>query len=354
MVAAIGAFATIATACSAGDDAASTDESNVGSKPEREWKPGPPKAGNLRIATFNIRNFPHDTMGQDAGTPDAGGDGGAVPDQDKRSTFVPKKQSDTDIAMLVDILDRLDFDLLAVQEINDPKEFAAILEQLGKKNGRTYLSEFDLSWEHPQHVGIVVRADRLKLEDVKVYPEVATRPTMRSAISARVKSVKAGGVDFGVMSVHLASGDTEGRAGIRAAQATQAAAVIAARQADAKDGDFIVLGDMNTAREEQEYGGLDSAYAQNATTLQRQKNDLGCTSYYSDKKVVEVQPSTIDQVYTASLAERDTSVPLTAGAHCYERACKPFESDSKEHGTSYWAVSDHCPTYFEVKDVDQD
>ena len=28
------------------------------------------------------------------------------------------------------------------------------------------------------------------------------------------------------------------------------------------------------------------------------------------------------------MAERDRSVPVTAGAHCFERACKPFESDT--------------------------
>jgi hypothetical protein len=62
----------------------------------------------------------------------------------------------------------------------------------------------------------------------------------------------------------------------------------------------------------------------------------------------------IDHVYTASLAERDRSVPLTAGAHCAERSCKPFESASAESGTSYWGVSDHCPVYFEIADEDRD
>jgi hypothetical protein len=52
--------------------------------------------------------------------------------------------------------------------------------------------------------------------------------------------------------------------------------------------------------------------------------------------------------------ERDTTVQLTVGAHCYERSCQPFESDSAEHGTSYWSVSDHCPVYFEIADVDRD
>jgi hypothetical protein len=52
--------------------------------------------------------------------------------------------------------------------------------------------------------------------------------------------------------------------------------------------------------------------------------------------------------------ERDTTVPVTVGAHCFERSCQPFESDSAEHGTSYWSVSDHCPVYFEIADVDRD
>jgi endonuclease/exonuclease/phosphatase family metal-dependent hydrolase len=337
------AFLTVAACAPAA--ASSTQEGDIGSKPDRAWAPAAPKTGNLRIATFNIRNFPRGVLG------DAGADAGET---DERPRVV-RSQDETDQDALVDILAKLDFDVLAVQEINDTQAFRDLLARLGDKKHATYEAVFDDSWDHPQRVGIVVRTDHARVESPKVHGEVATRPTMRAGLSARIVSTKKGGADFGVMVVHLASGDTSGRATLRQAQAEQAANVVAARQAELGDQDFIVLGDMNTAREEQEFGGLDAAYASHATSLARQKPDLACTSYYVKSAGQPlVQPAWIDQVYLASLAERDESVPLSVGAHCFERTCQPFESDSKDNGTSYWAVSDHCPVYFEIRDQDQD
>lgn len=40
--------------------------------------------------------------------------------------------------------------------------------------------------------------------------------------------------------------------------------------------------------------------------------------------------------------------------HVYLASCQPFASSSAESGTSYWAVSDHCPVYFEIADRDRD
>jgi endonuclease/exonuclease/phosphatase family metal-dependent hydrolase len=343
---------TGAVACSA-SDSASTSESEIGSKPPRAWEPARTREGNLRLGTFNIRNFP-------SGLPAAAGDGGtsdagaSAPDTDTRPRVV-RTQDETDEAMLVELLDRLDFDLLAVQEINEPERLVAVLDRLGQRNGRAYQTIFSTDWEHPQRVGVIARTDRLRLEEPKVHPEIATRPTMRAGLTARVTSTRPGGVDFGILVLHLASGDTGGRATLRATQATYAAEVVAARQAAHGDRDFVVLGDLNTAKEEGELPGLDRAMAAGDTGLTRAPADAACTSYYvKSKGVADVQPSLIDHVYLASMDERDRSVPMTVGAHCYERSCQPFESDSKEHGTSYWGVSDHCPVYFEIADEDRD
>jgi exonuclease III len=354
-------------ACSAGQGVA-TGESEIGTRPPRAWTPSPPKDGNLRIATFNIRNFPVDVMGAPPGSATDGGatDGGATdtaaaPDTDTRPHLV-RRQEDTDIGMLVDLLDRLDFDVLAVQEINDTERFDAALAELGARHGRTYDSTYSLAWDHPQHVGLVVRTDHARIEAPQVHGEIATRPTMRAGLSARITSTRPGGVDFGILVLHLASGDTSGRATLRAEQASHAAEVVAARQAEFGDDDFVVVGDMNTAREEREFPGLDAAMAGaggggggKASGLTRQATELGCTSYYvKGPNVPLLEPAWIDQVYLASMTERDSSVPVTAGAHCYERSCRPFESDAKDTGTSYWGVSDHCPVYFEITDEDRD
>lgn len=339
-------------ACSPSSDAGSGDNtSDIGTKPARAWTPAPPKTGNLRIAEYNIRNFPSDVMNSpDAG--DAGDGGDAAPDRDTRPPLV-RKQTDTDEAALIDILEKLDFDLLAVEEINDTARFDEVLTRLGARTGRAYQSVYSLAWEHPQHTGIIVRKDRLRIESPKVHGEIATRPTMRAGLSARIVSTKAGGVDFGILVLHLASGDSAGRATFRAEQARFAGLAVAERQAELGDRDFVVVGDMNTARDAQELPAFDGAMG--ATSgLMRQPPDLACSTYYTKGPQNPVlQPSYIDNVYFASMEERDTTVPVTVGAHCYERSCQPFESDSAEHGTSYWSVSDHCPVYFEVTDVDR-
>lgn len=349
----IGAVACSSTAAS------DTAESDIGTKPPRAWTPAPPKTGNLRIAEYNIRNFPNDVMGassaSDAGASDAGAAAGsAEPDRDTRPALV-RKVNETDENALLDVLERLDFDVLAVEEINDTARFDAVLARLGTRTGRGYQSVYSLDWEHPQHTGIIVRKDRLRIESPKVHGEIATRPTMRAGLSARIVSTKSGGVDFGLLVLHLASGDSAGRATLRAEQASFAAKAVAERQAELGDQDFIVVGDMNTARDEQELPAFDQAMASASSGLVRQPPDLACSTYYTKGPQNPVlQPSFIDNVYFASMSERDVSIPVTVGAHCYERSCQPFESDSAENGTSYWSVSDHCPVYFEIADVDRD
>jgi endonuclease/exonuclease/phosphatase family metal-dependent hydrolase len=344
VVCAMGLVASVVACTKAADEASS--EAEVGTRPSKVWTPTAVKPGNVRVATWNIRNFPKDTMG----TPD----GGAAEDE-APPTGTMRKVNETDQAMLVDMLDKLDFDVLGVQEINDPAAFDAMLARLGAKNGRSYASVYTVEWPHPQHVGIVVRKDRFRIEAPKEHPEIATRPTMRAGLSAHLVSTKQGGIDFGMLVLHLASGDSAGRATLRATQASFAAKAIAARKAELGEQDFVVVGDFNTARQEQEMPVFDRTIGAEGSGLSRAENSSACTTYYTKGAQNPIlQPSWIDHVYLASMNERDESVPIVAGAHCAERSCQPFESSSPESGTSYWSVSDHCPVYFELRDEDAD
>lgn len=342
-------IAAVGFGCAA-EDETQTGESEIGTRPPKAWTPSAKKTGNLRIATYNIRNFPKDVMG----APDGGADAGAVAEEEPAPTSLVRTQKETDLALAVEILDKLDFDVLAVQEINDPAAFEDLLGRLGNKNGHRYEAKFSTDWPHVQHTGIVVRADRARIEAPKIHADVATRPTMRAGFSARIVSTKEGGADFGLLVLHLASGDSAGRAKLRAEQASFAAKAVAERKGEMADDDFIVVGDFNTALQEKEMPNFDTVMAGAESGLARQKNDSACTTYYTKGKDPLLQPSWIDHVYVSSLAERDTSVPITAGAHCAERSCQPFESSGPESGTSYWGVSDHCPVYFEIVDQDRD
>ncbi len=342
----------ILAGCSSGDATASS-ESEVGTPPPKAWTPTAVKPGNLRIATYNIRNFPKDVMGAaDAGA-EPGADAGAAP-EDVHEEGLVRRSVETDLSMAIAILDKLDFDVLAVQEINDTAAFEDLLARLGERNGRRYQAVFSTEWPHPQHTGIVVRSDRLRIESPKVHGEIATRPTMRAGLSARIASRREHGADFGMLVLHLASGDSGSRATLRAEQAAFAAKVVAERRAELGDDDFVVVGDFNTARKDAEMPGFDAAMASAESGLARQANESACSTYHTKGKNPVLEPSLIDHVYLASFAERDTSVPIVSGAHCAERSCQPFESSSAESGTSYWGVSDHCPVYFEVVDEDRD
>lgn len=336
----VGAAALLALAgC---DDATSVgDEQFQTSLPPRAWEPTPVREGNLRVAELNVRNFPGEAAADSTGPSDAVTSG--------------RVAAETDREMLLDLLGKLEFDVLAVEEIRDTAAFDAVLAELGARKGATYAAVYaeNTVSHNEQHVGLVARTDRVTLSDVTERPEIDVKGTLRSGLSARAVSAKEGGADFGVMVLHLASGESVKRATLRQEQAAQAALAVKDAQMLAGDDDFIVLGDLNTAREEAEYGALDEAFGL-ATGLERRENELGCTSYFVKNKLGTLAPSTIDQVYLASLSELDAEVPLTSGAHCFERACEPFESDGRATGTTYWGVSDHCPIYFELRDTDDD
>jgi endonuclease/exonuclease/phosphatase family metal-dependent hydrolase len=329
-------FALLLAALGCGEDFVVGDEQNQATRPPRAWSAEPVKEGNLRVVTLNIRNYP------------AVEDEAAAPNE--------RTSPSTDEGMLLDLLAELDFDVLAVEEVRDPARFEGLLAELAERTGSPgYTSAFAANTlsGNEQRVGIVVRSEKLALGDVVEHAEIDVKGTLRSGLSARVTSTRDGGADFGVLVLHLASGDSVKRATLRTEQAKAASSVVATAAASAGDQDFIVLGDLNTAREEQEYPALDEAFA-SAAALTRLDNEGACTSYYVKNKLGALHPSLLDQVYVSSLEELDQDVPLRAGAHCFERSCQPFESDGPDTGTTYWGVSDHCPVYFEIQDADAD
>lgn len=305
-----------------------------------QWQPAPPADGNLRIATFNIRNYPFLPQAPDA----------------PASTPPLSYLLETDDEALLEVLGKLAFDVLAVQEIVDTERFGTLLGALGDRTGKKYESAFSTNAHsgNSQHVGIVIAADAARLLWTREHPEVDVRGTLRGGLSARIESKRDGGVDFGLMVLHLASGDSSKRALLRADQAIAAALIVASERAEIGDDDYLVMGDLNTARGAAELGALDAAFATD-TALARQTLDRSCSAYWvKNSSSPLVRPSLLDHVYLSSLAERDPAVPVAAGAHCAVHRCEPYESRDAATGGSFWGVSDHCPVYFEIADLDDD
>jgi endonuclease/exonuclease/phosphatase family metal-dependent hydrolase len=339
---ALGAALLAAGACSG---AIESDEQHDEVVARRDWEITQKREGNLRFVTFNVRNYP-------AEPPPADAAGGGAP----APSTSPETHADaTDEAALLAVLEKLDFDVLAVEEIRDPVAFEALLAKLGERTGATYAAAFSKNEVsgNEQQVGIVTRSEVVAITDVREHPEIDVKGTLRSGLSARLVSERDGGIDAGILVLHLASGESAKRAALRAEQAKQAAQVVAELIAESGDPDFVVLGDLNTAREEGEFGALDAAFAE-GTGLDRMDSPAGCTAYYVKNKLGVVAPSWIDQVYTASLSELDVDVPPVSGAHCYERSCQAFDSKGPSDSETYWGVSDHCPVYFEITDADRD
>jgi predicted extracellular nuclease len=330
------AFASLIAVGCGGADVASDEQDEV---ERRAWTPPPPREGNLRVATFNIRNFPTVPI-----------DPTAEP-QPPPTTYL----AETDREALLSVLAKLSFDVMAVQEIRDREALDELLAEHGEQLGRRFEAVYSENLSgNDQHVGVVYDADKLRLAWSREHAEVDVKGTLRPGLSARLESTREGGVDLTLMVLHLASGDSVKRATLRAQQASAAAAVAAAQIAELEDDDYLILGDLNTARGEAELGALDAAFAVD-TALDRLDNAASCTSYWlkSSSKPL-VRPSLLDQVYAASLAERDLDVPLESGAHCYEVSCRQFESRDAKSGSTFYSVSDHCPVYFEVADNDDD
>jgi endonuclease/exonuclease/phosphatase family metal-dependent hydrolase len=328
-------------ACGGVEDVDASAEQNV----IAQWNPAPPADGNLRIATFNIRNYPF-----------------LPPDPDAPPRDPPlSHQLETDDEALLEVLSKLQFDVLAVQEIVDTERFTILLDSLSERTGRSYSAAFATN-EHSgnsQHVGVLVADDAARIASSREYPEVDTRGTLRGGLSARIEGAEAGGIDFGMMVLHLASGSSTKRAELRAEQAAQVAPIVAAEKLESGDEDYLVMGDLNTARAPDELVSLDAAFFQVDdqvdSGLARQTLEQSCSAYWVKKSTNPLlRPSLLDHVYASSMNERDASVDVAAGAHCAEHHCEQYESTDALSGGSFWGVSDHCPVYFEVVDVDDD
>src|SRR5262245_1908032 len=111
------ALALFCVGCGAGPSAASDEQHEV---ERRAWAPEPPRDGNLRIATFNVRNFP--TVPIDP----------AAPPQEPPSSYL----AETDREALLEVLSKLAFDVLGVQEIRDPAALDTLLAELSEREGR--------------------------------------------------------------------------------------------------------------------------------------------------------------------------------------------------------------------------
>ena len=293
---------------------------------------GPPGEGSLRIASWNVRNFPLDERPQED---DLG--------YSRR----------TNICDFESAFGGLDADLYGLQEVNDIRRFQPILRRAcGERSMDVRYSSS--GGRHGQHLAIAWDNSVFELvgEPMEVR-ELVLEPGMRPAFACYFRSLSAGGVDFTLVVVHLESGPRN--FADRRRQNRALALWIEAWIDEIGDPDVIALGDFNTTGSPR--GGLEGEL-QSADAilgrvgLERLHNPLGCTSYWEGgggRDGVHV-PSMLDHVFVSGFGAVTT--PLEAWLHCARWQCEDLISRSGEEDGTFWDVSDHCPLTFEIKDLE--
>ena len=269
----------------------------------------PTRGAGLRVATWNLRNFPD-------------------PAQDR--------------ARLRERLQGLAADLLAVQEIHEPAALQALLPgwelHLSQHGGRGH-----------QRLGIALDPDVLEIiGPAREHAELGMGGHVRPGLSAYLRA-RGGGPDFHVLVVHLKA-RSDGHA-LRMEQWSRLAGI--ARELLRSDPDLLILGDFNVTRP---VGGSPEA---ELTALGAILEPLGlrrlaptepCSAYWDGaRRDAWQEPSLLDLVWVASLHEglgpQDGVRPLH---HCARHHCRPFRSTQAHPEPDYADLSDHCPVVLDL------
>ncbi len=272
----------------------------------------PPRGDDtLRIATFNLENFPGDHQ---------------------------------DLERLRETLLGLEADLVAVQEVKDPEALQQLVPELAlevsKGGGRGH-----------QRLGFLYDPATLEIVgEPTEHAGLTLGGRVRPAYSARLRAIPEG-PDFFVVVVHLKAmpdGLDE-----RERQWPQLLSLIERMRAE--DPDVIVLGDFNVVggpdgadSESEELDRLDELLE--GASLVRIPNETGCSAYWDGaRRDAWKEPSLLDLIYVASLEEADVSTSRAhAGGHCGRHRCQPLRSTKAHPDLDYARVSDHCPVVMDV------
>jgi endonuclease/exonuclease/phosphatase family metal-dependent hydrolase len=285
--------------------------------------PVPEREDNLRVVSWNLENFTGDPASHD-------------------------------LERLREVIAELDPDVLALQEINDPRAIAELLPEFellaSNGGGRGH-----------QKVAIAWRPDRVeRIAGPIEHPELSLGGRVRPGLSAYLRGRE--GPDLWLVVVHLKamSDGIDQRRGqwnelVVIAEAAQRRPV----GIDPPDLDLLIVGDFNstgptdgTWSDEQRELATALAPAQ----LQRIPSHDGCTAYYDGRRRdAWKEPSEIDLMWVRGLNESlDGATRLWTGTHCARRSCQPFRSTDAYPEPDYEGLSDHCPVVLDLTRADDD
>lgn len=290
----------------------------------------------IEIGTFNIEWFPCK-------------DDGAMLREYGIDLRYPPQGEATDVEGLFSMLDKLDIELLAVNEIVDTDLF--------EKSAKRYLDPaykfIYASSGGDQRVGFLYDSRVLELQGrAETYMSVALSndSRLRPAFRAYFK-YKPNGYDFHAIVTHLKASPSGWS--LRKKQWRALEEILANLETDSGDGDIILLGDFNnvSTREENEFLPLIRKL-----NFYRATSELmnGGTSYWQpDYEVERIQASTIDHIFISADARIEyVKNSLKVGGMCARKQAA-FRGDSIPE--YYRSISDHCPVFVSFRaDKDND
>ena len=262
--------------------------------------PDAPADGTVRVATWNLRNFPG--KGQDLGA-------------------------------LSSRIHDLDADILAVQEIKDNAALEQLLPDRGvilsRGGGRGH-----------QRLGFVYDPRRVNPVGAPTeHTELTMGGRVRPALSQRF-AVRGSEETITAVSVHLKA--MPKGAGLRRDQWL----LLSTLASLLRDDTVLVLGDFNPVGGDgdsprEELAALDAAMAR--AGLRRLESEDGCSAYWDGpRRDAWKEPSLLDLIYVRGVPPGD--LPEAApGAHCTRHACESFRSTEAYPEPSFERLSDHCP-----------
>lgn len=313
----------------------SSSPSPVWSSPEacqqalREGRREPRAPGVARLGSWNVRWFPDGKPG--AASPGEG----------------------TDLEWLACVVHYLDVDALAVQEFKaDAEALERWRQHLEAHGGKYALTLDDCPGVGRQHVGILVRTDRVEASPATTYGELNPLGSpcsggLRPGLGQRLSFP--GGLDLTLIAVHLDSGETARDWGHRRLAPEAMGAVARRLAAELGDGDVVFAGDFNvmgcgrcrprvSASEELE--ALSRAWVTQQPSLRHIASPPACT-WAGGKAAV------LDHFVSADLAELPSGARAVARGLC-ERSCQ------QRRALAYERLSDHCPVLLDIPDRDLD
>jgi hypothetical protein len=285
----------------------------------------------VRIAHFNLRNYPLDERPQ---TADLG--------------FSRR----TNICDLEEVLTGLGAQVMGFVEVCDTRRFPPILRRAGGERPMRILFSQG-GGLGGQHLAVAWDGDIFELVEGPIeIPEVVVKEGLRPGLAVRLRSKASPNLDFTVVEVHLDAG--RGDLDHRLEQVGILANWIDAWVDRTGDPDVVLLGDFNTMGGHDvsplEELGLIDLLLENSD-LHRLENATGCSQYWEGPGGPDgiFRSSLLDLVYLGGLKATGAA---HSWLHCERLRCGDLVSRPGQEDGTFFDVSDHCPVTFEIANRD--